>query len=379
MLVLRFEKKNQFSLSSIISRNAGGWNDRLFQGHWSLESLRPYPTPLSILVALATDIHPMDITNFPRTKDIGGKLDTRSRREDEREHRSPYPPENPASTAAAPEDTHVANPQQVSFKSASTVHPSTGSYWHPNLDSVTGNWKRCDQAYHLPSMRFVCSSRTCELVLAPGETSVGIIGEHVASGRLWDVFSGIIRIASHSNDTVGYVTPPSADYATDNPFRPSINLHTDPTGLDWASPVRSDYSSVSSSSRSSNVTQSTYPSSLSPSIRGHSQPGRTDANVVFKISRPYTFCDGSSECLQDGEYDPEQAKSAILNETKLYTGKLAVLQGSAIPRFHGLYRDEQRDIFVMVLEDVGHAILDNEKMWDIYARHKYVLFGTSTY
>lgn len=97
-------------------------------------------------------------------------------------------------------------------------------------------------------------------------------------------------------------------------------------------------------------------------------PDRQSATheVVIKLAEP--------RCQPQGNYDPDEARAAVLREAELYTTNLKELQGKAVPRFFGLY--EKNGVYAMVLERGGLGLFEGSNLEPLSALSKNARYGT---
>ena len=231
---------------------------------------------------------------------------------------------------------------------------------------------------------------------ATATRSVGIGGCGRAShqGRLWTVYPGtfnhdlgttsslpahfvsIVSTEKTSSNALSEhmdISPsPVESFLTDEALGPYLGLGSRSKGIRGAWLYSDSLLSINTSDNFSYTSTISSDSSVESPLASPvnaSSPSRGELGVVFKICRPRVFRDLSPEQMDHGEYNPRRARQAILNEARLYTKELANLQGKAIPRFYGLYHSPEDDVWIMVLERVGPAILDHELLSELFTQH----------
>ena len=401
IIVFRFLSRSSIQVSSIVRRTASASN---------LDELRtvgtlshPYPTPLSVLVALATlgADRTMASDQFPKTSDLtrqeldfGGK-DFIPPVPDQRPQ-SPRPPLQPDSmdTGDIPYDYHLHTrehynglPLPKSFLpkcSACTSLPEhLFALWpgdHAAADSfrmleLVSKSDRSDTSHHGPRSKkmlatpvhglssssvsryssqlklFVSKIPTGEESIAPISVALGAMRTLAGVGRLWEVYAGI--------------------WNGEDVWKRGANVsHLMPAST-WSSPHSTLASPASSTSLSVGGQSSSSQSDTSlgsPVSSAGSSPRRLDIDVVFKFAVPSGMCDLPLEHLDEGEYSSFDAMRAIMNEARLYQTRLSPLEGIVVPRFFGLYCSSG-DVWSMILQNVGPPIVKGE-MQDIPARKR---------
>ena len=180
-------------------------------------------------------------------------------------------------------------------------------------------------------------------------------------GRLWTVYDGFIDIPPDLKSVVA--TKSTSSFSTTEGFSPSAKTSRTDSGVPLGGllePENSNVHTIESSSDSSDTVSDSDSCRTSPDTSiittTTTSPLCSSQTVVFKVVDPSSFRNSPKERLDPGEYNPQMAILAILNEATLYCTRLRPLQGKYIPRFYGLFKVE--GLWIMVLEDFGehHAL-----------------------
>jgi len=86
-----------------------------------------------------------------------------------------------------------------------------------------------------------------------------------------------------------------------------------------------------------------------------------DTTLIAKITNVEAFPSDSEEAQELGSYTRSEARHAILNETRLFSGPLKFLQGKVVPRFYGMFRSirsREGQVWCGVYDDAGIALSD---------------------
>ena len=383
MLVFKYKSKTNINVSQVISRTAGANNVALFDATGSLSASGNHrtglqPTPLSILVALALHTSPEPVAAFPRTRELNPLEIVRR---DEREVRAPFPPSaNPiqpdhSHSHLDTEPTALHSPVGQNFPFDSTLLDI--------LDLDLPDGENPSRRY-FQRVKFDQSGRDVNpfdpptsKVIASGKLQDG--GLTVRSGRLWRVYNGMLDVSSNGPEgRVGPSPGDSQDVARYSVARTLFNDGEDTmspafysTKTPDGSPRSTSHSSTSRSLTALDISDSSYSVSTPDTPPTPvSLRGRNMLPVVFKVGCPRHHRDLPSPLMHHGEYNPAEARAAILNEARMYEDSLVPMQHVAVPGFYGLYRDPASDMWIMVLENIEYAWSEHESFDEMTTRNK---------
>ena len=393
-MVFKYISRSVIKVSQVIPRDNGVRNESL----WGLPDvvIPLEPTPLSTLVALAVCSGSMSPDDFPRTSDLTPEDLANEDRE--------YKPlqTNPSTRSNAPSYPVGAQLSSTPFALRSATgrvsrhstgnslpfqsHPSDSKATYPlhysayptsfdpalpvSLDRYEGYTSSADHSHPIQKLELSIESLKPGAELrALASMGLGVVSREKWKGRLWTVYGGTLNVAVRPTAIID-PTPAESLCPPPSPLISQISpsLHALPTDSHDTSSESTNSEKLSQSSRSSSGSDANLGSTPRTSL--DDSPARECIDVVFKVARMSEFRDLPLDQLDHGEYSPSMAKLAIINEAKLFCGLLQSFQGDVIPRFYGLFHWPATDIWVMVLERVGHPICSHGGLKNILTEHK---------